>query len=209
MKIYTKTGDSGTSSLYSGERRSKSDVVFGALGDVDELNSSIGIAREHIKNTIRELEKCQSGSDVENNKKICSLKVEEELEEIQSRLLDAGSAIATPLNSSNTPSAKINRVAFAPYHVDTLETWIDQHASTLPPLKNFILPSGGLASSHLHLARTICRRAERSSVPLAHEGHIPDIVVVYLNRLSDYLFTVARICAKNENQPEVLYKKAP
>lgn len=194
MKIYTKTGDKGTSSLYNGERRSKTDDVFKALGDVDELNSLLGIAREHI------VEESTVGAQIQ---------------EIQSRLLDVGSCIATPPESSS--ESKRQRVEFESVHIERLESWIDVHAETLPALTQFILPSGGLAASHLHLARAVCRRAERSvlecharSVQVDSEtdqGSSDSRVRVYLNRLSDYLFTVARVCAFKENRPEVTYRK--
>lgn len=191
MKIYTKTGDKGTSSLYNGERRSKTDDVFKALGDVDELNSLLGIAREHIGEST----------------------VDTQIQEIQSRLLDVGSCIATPPESSS--ESKRQRVEFESVHVERLESWIDEHSETLPALTQFILPSGGLAASHLHLARAVCRRAERSVIAcyVSHgdqeiaQASSDNRVRVYLNRLSDYLFTIARVCAFKENRPEVTYRK--
>lgn len=188
MKIYTKTGDGGSSSLYNGERRQKTDEIFNALGDVDELNSLLGVAREYM----------QTGQSEwgELNK---------ELEAIQSRLLDIGSCIATPESSSES---KLNRVTFPKDHVLILEGWIDEHASCLPTLTQFILPSGGKAAAHLHLARSVCRRAERSSLSCVDGGRL-EHVTMYLNRLSDYLFTAARRCAVLDGRPEVVYKKSP
>lgn len=193
MKIYTKTGDKGTSSLYNGERRSKTDDVFKALGDVDELNSLLGIAREHIGEST----------------------VDTQIQEIQSRLLDVGSCIATPAETSS--ESKRQRVEFESDHVERLESWIDEHSEALPALTQFILPSGGLAASHLHLARAVCRRAERSVIACylspadgdheTNQASSDGRVRVYLNRLSDYLFTVARVCAFKENRPEVTYRK--
>lgn len=188
MKIYTKTGDSGTSSLYNGERRQKTDAVFAALGDVDELNSLLGVAKEFIAPDDTSLL--------------------EQLETIQSRLLDIGSCIATPDSSSES---KLRRVEFSADHVGCLEQWIDEHSEGLPALTQFILPSGGKASSHLHFARSVCRRAERSAFSVAqYEDAMARMepVTVYLNRLSDYLFTIARVCAKLDNRPEILYRKA-
>ena len=187
FKVYTKTGDKGTSSLYSGERASKDDRIFAALGDTDELNAHIGVAREH----------CQSSA-------IPGLDVQ--LAEIQSRLLDLGSSIATPLPSAS--ASKIRRVHFAEDNTERLESWIDAMDEELPPLRNFILPSGGLSAAHLHVARTVCRRAERSVVPLVREETTERSVHVYLNRLSDYLFTAARYAALREGKTEVVYKKA-
>jgi cob(I)alamin adenosyltransferase len=117
-KIYTKTGDKGTSSLYNGSRVPKSDFVFEALGNTDELNAHIGLAREYCLNESNTLD--------------------EKLAEIQSRLMDVGSHVATPLKSS--ASSKIQRTAFAEDHIQYLENWIDEMDNQLPPLKNFILP---------------------------------------------------------------------
>lgn len=186
MKVYTKTGDKGTSSLYSGERREKDDAVFAALGDVDELNSVVGVAREYAASL--------------------DPKLATQLEIIQSRLLDVGSAVATPIPSSN--DKKLQRVAFDASATDHLEKWIDDYTADLPALTQFILPSGGPASSFLHMARSVCRRAERSVVPLARDGSTETSVAVYLNRLSDYLFTAARHAAQKAGEPEVVYKKA-
>jgi len=184
MKIYTKTGDGGSSSLYNGERRQKTDAIFQALGDVDELNSLLGIAREYILCTGEELNT--------------------QLESIQSRLLDIGSCIATP-DSSN--ESKLQRVSFSEDYVDQLEEWIDSHTAKLPTLTQFILPSGGKSAAHLHLARSVCRRSERSTLACEESERLKQ-VTRYLNRLSDYLFTVARVCALLDGRPEVLYRKA-
>eukprot|EP01024_Parvocaulis_polyphysoides_P009709 TRINITY_DN13116_c0_g2_i1.p1 TRINITY_DN13116_c0_g2~~TRINITY_DN13116_c0_g2_i1.p1 ORF type:complete len:215 (-),score=43.86 TRINITY_DN13116_c0_g2_i1:239-883(-) len=189
FKIYTKTGDQGESSLFNGERKIKSDQCFEALGNVDELNSSIGVAREYcVKDSLQE--------------------TVEQLERIQCRLLDVGSAVATPLNNSS--ESKLAKMAFdkSGNEVNMLENWIDVMDQSLPALKNFILPSGGLAASHLHMARTICRRAERSVVCLYEKGQVDKDVLVYLNRLSDYLFTVARFAAMKAGNTEVIYKKS-
>jgi len=144
---------------------------------------------------------------------------------IQSRLLDIGSSIATPITSSSR--TKLQRVTFASSHVENLESWIDAMDANLEPLSNFILPSGGKASSFLHLARTVCRRAERSAVTLSRCLHqnfqqtdVEDVnatppnsdldpsVLIYLNRLSDYLFTAARYMASRTNHEETIYQKA-
>lgn len=209
MKIYTRSGDGGTSSLYNGERRQKDDAVFAALGDVDELNSAIGVARQYLKIGVVD----GGGSILVQHKESSSdgsvkLLLRRQLEEVQSRLLDVGSSVATPLTSST--EAKVKRVSFGEGHVQDLEKWIDSHTSTLPPLTNFILPSGGFAASHLHLARAICRRAERAVVSLmsVHDQEDTDPqVAVYLNRLSDYLFTIARVAAREDGEMEVVYQK--
>ena len=190
--MYTKTGDKGTSSLYNGERRSKTDAIFQALGDVDELNSAVGLARAYVQ----EVEASAA----------CLISVSEHLEETQSRLLDVGSAIATPVDSSS--ARKLAVVQFDATAPERLEGWIDAMDEELPALTAFILPSGGKASAHLHVARTLCRRAERSVVSLSEGNHVDQTVCVYLNRLSDYLFTAARYCAQAAQVPETTYKKA-
>mmetsp|Transcript_3456 Transcript_3456/g.12461 ORF Transcript_3456/g.12461 Transcript_3456/m.12461 type:complete len:195 (+) Transcript_3456:25-609(+) len=186
LKVYTRTGDEGTACLYTGQRRDKDDLVFEALGDADELNSAIGVASQY----------CSSAGNG----------ISEQLGEIQSRILDVGSAIATPLGEASLFKAK--RATFDAEAVAKLEAWIDEMDDKLDPLTSFILPSGGLASANLHVARTVCRRVERRAVALARDGKLEDSVRVYLNRLSDYLFTAARFAAKFEGQEEVTYKKA-
>lgn len=184
MKIYTRGGDKGNSSLYNGERRSKSDAVFCALGDTDELSASLGVANEFCTDeTLRS-----------------------QITWIQCRLLDIGSAIATPL-STTEDEQKRKYASFDTGEVHQLEGWIDTMEEGLPPLTNFVLYSGGKCSTLLHLARTICRRAERSTTPLVQAGDTPPEVQQYLNRLSDFLFVAARHAAYAEGKPESAYKK--
>lgn len=118
IRVYTKTGDKGTSSLYNGERRDKDDAIFAALGDVDELNAAIGLANEFVTSE--------------------GVGISEQLTEVQSRLLDVGSAVATPVDASSP--AHLSRVGFSGDHALQLERWIDAMDDELPPLKNFILP---------------------------------------------------------------------
>lgn len=191
VRVYTRTGDKGTSSLYTGERRAKDDAVFEALGDVDELNAHVGMARELATDSLR-------GSGVES--------LISRLAQIQSRLLDAGSAIATPPDSC-TPE-QLARVAFPGEITRSLEQWIDEMDSELPPLRNFILPGGGKASAALHICRTVCRRAERRVVALGRHGAAPDAVVIFLNRLSDFCFVAARYAALKAGAEEAVWKKA-
>ena len=184
--IYTRNGDTGNSALFNGERRSKDDLVFEALGNTDELNASLGVAKEY----------CISA----DNGLAPSLSI------VQSRLLDLGSAIATP--RMNTKSdARMEHTSFPEDHVLIVESWIDELDAQLPQLKNFILPSGGLCSSHLHVARAVCRRAERSVVPLVNDGEVESSVQQYLNRLSDYFFTAARFAASHDGESETTYRK--
>ena len=189
-KIYTKTGDKGTSSLFTGERRPKSDLVFDALGDVDELSSNIGMCREVLKGSWQH----------ENYKEI-----EDMLEKVQCSLQDVGSCIATPLSSAS--EKMLERTRFEYDLVNELEEWIDQYTKDLPELKNFILPSGGKSSCALHICRSVCRRAERKIAVLLLNQHVDETVARYMNRLSDLIFTLARYTATMEGQPEVVYKK--
>jgi cob(I)alamin adenosyltransferase len=184
-QVYTRTGDGGTSSLYNGNRRGKNDPIFDALGNQDELNAVLGIAREHL---------CLHGNT--------GLVVK--IEEIQSRLFDVGAAIATPPNSSEK---KKKYTEFELTHTRTIEVWIDEMDEALSPLKHFVIPSGGLSSTHLNLARTVCRRTERSVVPLVEAGDVNPEVGRYLNRLSDFLFVASRVASVHEGTTEVLWKK--
>ncbi|KAK8808614.1 hypothetical protein WA158_008515 [Blastocystis sp. Blastoise] len=169
--IYTKTGDKGSSSLYNGERRKKYDDVFQALGDTDELNSFIGLARGYC-------EKSNNG-------------LSEKLIEVQSRLFDLGAAIATP-TTGKSDEERLKRVLFTDDNILRLEHWIDELDSKLPPFKTFTIPSSYTASAHLQVARSVCRRAERHVVPLVERGEVDPVVQRYLNRLSDFLYVCGR-----------------
>ena len=180
MKIYTKTGDAGMSGLYSGARVSKADDVFDCLGDVDELNAMLGVASSSA---------CPDG-------------VRQQLSLVQAWLIDAGACIATPAEDAS--AGKVQRTRFDARHSGAVEGWIDALDAQLPKLTRFILPSGGVCAAHLHLARTVCRRAERSLVRLGREDELAD-VRVFVNRLSDYLFMAARVAA---TEPEVEYRRS-
>ncbi|KAF6278158.1 metabolism of cobalamin associated B [Rhinolophus ferrumequinum] len=129
----------------------------------------------------------------------------EELEKIQCSLQDIGSALATPRSSAR--EAHLRHTTFEAAPILQLEQWIDKYSSQLPPLTAFILPSGGKSSSALHFCRTVCRRAERRVVPLVQTGETDANVAKFLNRLSDYLFTLARYAAMKEGNQEKIYKK--
>ncbi|KAI8379351.1 Adenosylcobalamin biosynthesis, ATP:cob(I)alamin adenosyltransferase-like protein [Radiomyces spectabilis] len=186
MKIYTKTGDKGTSSLYNGERRDKDDMIFEALGTTDELSSHLGLALEFLE----ELEQHD---------------LYEKIQKIQCLLQDVGSNIATPRDRSN--EVRLERTKFSHVHATALEQWIDEMDAELPKLTQFILPSGGRASASLHVARSVCRRAERRVQPLIREGLCDPEVGIFLNRLSDFLFNCARLAAKRQGKSEIIYKK--
>ncbi len=169
MKIYTKTGDDGTTGLFGGARVPKDSLRIESYGEVDELNGVIGLARSY--------DSIRSDHD-------------ELLATIQEHLFVLGADLASPLDSSNKKFS-IPRVTSA--EVECLEQAIDMLERGLPLLKNFILPSGSPAGATLHLARTVCRRAERRVVTLYHaESSVGTKPMEYLNRLSDLLFVLAR-----------------
>jgi cob(I)alamin adenosyltransferase len=166
MRIYTKTGDDGTTGLFGGARVAKTSLRVEAYGTVDELNSVIGLARAEAPG--RELD--------------------ELLDAIQDDLLCLGAEIATVAGKeSSLKSRRIGGEA-----ISRLEAAIDANEASLEPLQNFILPGGARSAAALHLARTVCRRAERRLLAAAEEGALNGDLVVYLNRLSDLLFVLAR-----------------
>ncbi|XP_031571905.1 corrinoid adenosyltransferase-like [Actinia tenebrosa] len=185
-RIYTRTGDKGFSSTFGGQRLPKTDILFEALGTNDELSSHIGVAKEFCEN---------SGHEDLINK----------LDKIQCILQEVGSNIATPRDTSR--ERKLKQTEFNEGYIPELEKWIDVYHNQLPPLKNFILPSGGKSSALLHVARTLCRKTERRVVPLVQNGSVDPAVGRYLNRLSDFLFTAARYSAKCEGKTEAIYHR--
>lgn len=185
MKIYTKTGDKGTSSLYTGERLEKTDHVFEALGTVDECNAAIGVSLAALP-AIPDL-----------------ATLREQLTHIQHSLFDLGAGLATPRDTAKEKAKEKTR--FGSEGVILLEKWIDAMEEKLPPLHSFILPGGHPSGAHLHLARTICRRAERTAIPLLRAGKAEEAIGVYLNRLSDYLFVASRTANRLLNSPEAAW----
>lgn len=181
MKIYTKTGDKGTTSLYGGTKISKADLRIECYGTTDELNSAIGCILAH--NTAQN--------------------ITQELVEIQKNLFVVGAELATPSDKLFLANGKSRMGRMIEIlDIENLEKSIDAMENELEPLQKFILPGGGKAAAHAHLARTICRRAERRVVALNLEEEIRDLVIIYLNRLSDYLFVLARKLAKYEGIAE-------
>ncbi len=187
-KIYTRTGDQGTTALYTGERLTKSALTFHALGTVDELNSNIGHAIAH----------CQESHIAE--------KYIDQLKQIQSCLFDIGAHVATPRTSGD--EEKMSQTRFSPQHTDDLEKWIDEITTQLEPLRTFVLPSGGVAATALHLSRSVCRRCERVLTELLQDKKIDPAVYKFVNRLSDYLFTLARYAAKKTGNVEEKWQKS-
>lgn len=172
MKIYTRTGDRGTTTLFTGERVHKNNAFIEALGAVDEGNSAVGVALSCLPS-------------------IDSLKtMKQQLETIQHALFDVGAALATPLSKAS--DKKLEKTRFGHEAITRLENRIDEMEKELPPLHCFILPGGHPAGASLHLARSIIRRAERDVTQLYESGEVVQDVFVYLNRLSDYLFVASR-----------------
>ena len=179
MKIYTKTGDQGTTSLFGGTRVSKSDLRIDSYGTVDELNSYIGLLRDQEVNQVRK----------------------EVLVEIQDRLFTIGSILATEPGNTKVkiPALNENDIAFLEKEMDTMD-------AKLPPMKFFVLPGGHPSVSFGHVARTVCRRAERLVIALHHQETIDTLVIKYLNRLSDYLFMLCRMMAHELKIEETPWK---
>ncbi len=172
-RVYTKQGDDGKTQLVSGERVYKDSSRVWAYGDVDELNSFIGYLRIKLNNT----------------------EIDEKLKVIQNDLFIIGADLATPLSFEKA-------LRLSEEKIKIIENWIDEYNSKLEPLKDFILPYGNEIISLCHICRTICRRAERSVVRLMKEEEINKNVLIYLNRLSDFLFVLARYIARLENVNE-------
>ncbi len=177
FRIYTKTGDDGSTGLFGGGRRSKADLRIEAYGTVDELNAHIGLltawspAEEHVA-----------------------------LRQIQNELFILGSILAT------APGKRPGKMpSLSPEAVSRLEKQIDEMESHLSPLKNFILPGGSQSVSQAHIVRCVCRRAERLCVALASEEEVAPLVLPYLNRLSDFFFVYARHLARLEGRGEVVW----
>lgn len=175
MKIYTKTGDAGETGLWGGLRVSKDALRVHAYGTTDECNATIGLARA-------------SGLDAG---------LDQLLGNLQNQLFVVGADLATPdTGGANTTRVGASEISFLETHIDALEM-------ELEPLRQFILPGGTVAAAHLHLARTVCRRAERWAVSLAREENLNPAVLTYLNRLSDLLFVAARIANARAATPDL------
>ena len=175
-KIYTKTGDGGDTALGDGERVLKDSLRVSAYGNVDELNASIGIITLYANTELKR-----------------------KLKNIQNDLFDIGADLCVPISEKNK-----GRLRLSTNQIETLELEIDEMNSILEPLNSFVLPGGCRSATFLHMARTICRRAERSVVSLRSQEKINDNTLVYLNRLSDWLFVASRV-ENQENSSEVLW----
>lgn len=169
MKIYTRTGDAGETGLFGGGRVPKDHARVQAYGDVDELNSAVGVARATAPLDF----------------------FDALLETVQRDLFALGGQLATP-DPAKVRKA-LEKAELTEARVTGFERIMDEADGELPPLRAFVLPAGTPKAAALHLARTVCRRAERNVVTLSHEAEIPELFLVYLNRLSDLLFTLARL----------------
>lgn len=178
MKIYTKTGDGGETGLFDGTRVPKHDARVEAYGEVDETNAAIGAARAFVE-----------------DQEIVDL-----LTGIQRDLFAVGAQLADPRYGERAAKQK---TAITEERIAELERWIDRFDAQLPPLKGFILPCGTKGGAMLHLARCVCRRAERKITALAAFAKIPPIVVVYVNRLSDLLFVLARVANLRQGEEQI------
>ena len=184
MKIYTKTGDKGETGLYGGSRISKASARVESYGNIDELNANIGVAKSHIDD-----------EDVIN-----------QLKKIQFDLFTVGSEASTPIDKLFLANGKSRLpLVISDKEIEELENWMDEMEDKVEPLQYFILPGGGKAATFLHVARTVCRRAERDAVRLAQNVMVNNLSTIYLNRLSDYLFVLARKALKDFNKSEITW----
>lgn len=180
MKIYTKTGDTGETGLFGGPRVKKSDPRVEAYGDTDELNAAVGAARALVEDP----------------------EIDTQLAKIQEELFCVGAELATPHGAKARSAIPPVDPAWAARLEAAMDAWDEE----LPALSNFVLPGGTRTAAALHLARTVCRRAERRAVALAGEVEVDAAVLVYLNRLSDFLFVAARIANHRAKKEEPLWR---
>jgi cob(I)alamin adenosyltransferase len=181
MKIYTKTGDTGDTGLFGGGRVPKDHPRVAAYGDVDELNSALGVARATAPIQF----------------------FDALLESVQRDLFAIGGHLATP--DPEKVAKALEKAELSAARVESFEVIMDDADAELPQLRAFVLPAGTSKAAALHLARTVCRRAERSVVHLSHGAPVPELFIVYLNRLSDLLFTLARIANRRHGEGDVTW----
>lgn len=183
MKVYTKTGDTGTTALFGGTRVSKHHIRIESYGTVDELNSHIGLIRDQDMNS----------------------HYKEVLIEVQERLFTVGAILATPPEKATLKNGekRLQNLGILESDIEFLENEIDNMEESLPPMTHFVLPGGHTTVSYCHIARCVCRRAERLSVHLNDIETTDELVIKYLNRLSDYLFVLARKLSQDLKADEV------
>lgn len=180
--VYTRTGDSGTTSLVGGERVKKNCIRIEAYGTVDEFSASLGLV--HASNAV-------------------TTEIRLQLLAVQNKLFNIGGYLATESDSQNRPKAW----GLTDDDIAAVESWIDRLDESTPKIRAFVLPGGSLSSAHAHLARTICRRAERRILDLADTTYVDPAVLTYFNRLSDYLFLLARHFNHLEGVAEITWNK--
>ena len=181
-KIYTKTGDAGETGLVGGRRVLKDSLRVDAYGDIDELNSFLGLAR-----TLAEKKSTNTVTTI--------------LSQIQNELFDMGSVLATAPGDEWQGMMKFQRL-----HIDRIEGWIDEAIVGVPELKSFVLPGGSELNAVFHICRTTCRRVERNVLRLSRAENVPPEIIIYLNRLSDLFFALARRESFEMNVPEYLWQ---
>jgi cob(I)alamin adenosyltransferase len=182
MKIYTRTGDAGDTGLFGGGRVPKAHLRVEAYGSVDELNAFLGLSGQAV-------------SDSE---------IQDRILRVQKDLFSLGASLATP--GAEDGSAKVVTPRLPERRIGQMEGWIDEATGGVPELRSFILPGGTRGAALLHVARTVCRRAERAVVRLSQEEGVDPVVLVYLNRLSDLLFALARLENDRAGVPDVLWE---
>ncbi len=185
MKIYTRTGDRGQTSLFGGGRVPKNHIRVEAYGSVDELNATLGMAVSVMMDS----------------------EMKEHLIQVQQDLFNLGASLATPGAEDGSATPSIPPLPLS--RIEQMEAWIDAAAGETPELKSFVLPGGTQGGAALHMARTQCRRAERVAVRLAEEEAVAPGLIPYLNRLSDLLFAFARLENFRAGESDVLWQKAP
>jgi cob(I)alamin adenosyltransferase len=188
-KIYTRSGDDGGTMLATGDRIGKDHQRIRSYGDIDELNCVLGLVRTELA---REPRRAAHQGALDG--------IDRELARIQQELFNLGAELSTPGPEGTTPKLAVHQS-----HVDRLERELDVHNEPLAPLRSFVLPGGGPVGAACHLARTVCRRAEREIVALARSEPVRGEALRYVNRLSDYLFVLARATAHVLGEPEVLW----
>lgn len=186
-RVYTRTGDAGTTALVGGERVAKDSRRVECYGEIDELNAILGLAR-----SLNHESAASPSRD----------RLEEILQRLQNELFDVGSELATPAEAEYAGMYKVSAADVA-----ALETLMDACQHDLEPLKSFVLPGGGVVSAVLHQARTVCRRAERQIIRLAREEAVGEHIVPYVNRLSDLLFVLSRWISKQRGEREYLWER--
>ncbi|MCA9523405.1 MAG: cob(I)yrinic acid a,c-diamide adenosyltransferase [Myxococcales bacterium] len=220
-KIYTRGGDSGTTSLIGGQRVSKAAPRIEAYGTVDELNAALGLARSWLDRLVSEKspgdrrrsasegpapvaagrDSANDGSASLDQPHIAVDSLRTLLKRLQNELFDLGCDLATPADQRHP-----ERPVVTAGMIEQLEHQIDAYNESLPELKSFVLPGGGMAAGFLHLARTICRRAERIVVALGADEPLGEYALTYLNRLSDLLFVLSRVASRVEEHDEYLWE---